>query len=573
MYFGKTGFSGMSLAPAFVFSRAQLQIPEALSQDPKADLQKTHQAINQVKESLQALSENQETTSDARDILEAHLLMLEDPEWICQIEDKIQNQKQNPLKSVHETGLEFKAMMESLEDDYLRARAQDVMDLTYQVLAQLQGQGTSQREPNSDYVLVAQDILPSEFLKLTRSKLKGLVLENVSTTSHTVILAKTFELPTVVALSQATQVIRTGDLIGLDGLKGQVLVNPDSVQKSEILKQIEKQAQEKEELQKYVNLRSVSADGVAFEVASNLSSLADAEIAKKKGTEGCGLFRTEFLLMDRGQWPTQDEQTKIYSEIIRLMSPHKTIIRLFDVGGDKTLPYLKMPHEENPFLGLRGLRLLLKHPDLLKDQLKALIRASVEGPVGIMAPMVTTQEEVHEFRRLFRECSAELVESGGLRASHAASSEKIELGIMVEVPAIALQLRELSAVLDFVSVGTNDLIQYLCATDRMNSEVASLHDAFNPGVLRFLKLISDQLHGTSTWMGMCGELAGLTGYVPLLMALGFRELSVSPGSLLKTRAKVLQTSVSKSQALLDQALSVPDREALRNLVLGEGASS
>lgn len=578
LHFGKTGFPGLALGKAFVFARQKIEIPETKIQDVaqeivrfKASIQKVISHLHEIK-SRQTSSKN--SSSEAQEILEAHLLMLEDPEWILQIEEKIQNQKFNAMKSVFETGLEFKTMMENLDDEYLRARAQDIMDLTYQVVGELSGQAKLSIEPQEDYILVAQDLLPSEFLKLSRSRIKGMILENVSTTSHTVILAKTFEIPLIVAFSQGPNAIHNGDFLGVDALKGQVVVSPDEKTKDEFHLKIQKQKKEQEELQKFSKIPSISKDGISFEVASNLSSVMDAELAKGKGTEGCGLFRTEFLLMDRHSWPTEEEQTKIYSEVVKLMAPHKTIIRLFDVGGDKSLPYLELTPEENPFLGLRGLRLLLKFPHLLKQQIRALIKASAYGPLGVMAPMVTTPGEIKEFRKVFDECQAELhsegflekTDEGRLAPRSASKMWPIEIGIMVEVPSIALVLREMSSQLDFISVGTNDLIQYLCATDRMNSEVAHLHDAFNPGVLRFLKLISDQLKGTRTWMGMCGELAGLSGYVPLLMALGFKELSVSPGALLKTRAKVISTSVAESKILLEQALEKSDRDSLKALV-------
>jgi len=550
IHFGKTGYPGVAMAPAFIWRRAIVEIPVEMAQDRAAEQQRFLSARAAVQKRLENLAQDSNQNSESREILEAHIMMLNDPEWESQVMAKIEN-GHNVFKSVQEAGLEFKAMLESLDDEYLRARGQDIMDLTQQILIELSGEHEAALEPNDNYLLFADDLLPSEFLKLKRELISGIVLENSSTTSHTAILAKTFEIPLIVGAREITQRARAGLLAAINSIKGQIIFEPEPHEQAEFQQQVLDQQGERNALMKLVNQLSISRDGHRFEVASNLSSIIDAELAHAKGSEGCGLFRSEFLLMDRSTWPSEDEQVQVYSQIIKRMSPHRTIIRLFDIGGDKTLPYFQTPKEENPFLGVRGLRLLLQHPEKLKSQLRAIGRASHLGPVGVMAPMVTTPDEFREFKRLAYECLHE---------------NKVELGIMVEVPAIALGLRDLAHELDFISVGTNDLIQYLCATDRMNSAVAHLHDPYHPAVLRFLKLIADQLSGTKVWMGLCGELAAQPSYVPLLMALGFKELSVSPGALLKTRAMVRATSVLEAHSWLQQALECQTSSELREFL-------
>lgn len=557
--FGRTGFPGFALGPAFVLQSSVTQIPKHEIQDVSFEKQTFLQALNSAKLELQNLSKKQKN-SEAQEIIEAHLLMLEDPEWILSIENGI-SAKKNAIQSVYETGLEFKSLLESLDDEYMRARALDIQDLTERVIQKLQPEGSQAKSLHTPSILVAQDLLPSQFLNLDTSQILALVLENSSTTSHTAILAKTFEIPLIVGVTHATQLIHTSESLVIDALHGAVTLHPAATTEKEFLKKIEKQKIEKTELLKWASKRSISTDGVSFEVASNLSSLQDAALAHKKGTEGCGLFRSEFMLMDRKSWPTENEQFEIYKSLVQTMSPHKTVLRLFDIGGDKSLPYFPMPHEENPFLGVRGLRLLFQHPELLRQQIRACLRASEFGPLALMAPMVTTVEEVIEFKKTVQNCRAELLQEKKLK-----SSSTLEVGIMVEVPAIALALPDLTKELDFISIGTNDLIQYLCATDRMNSEISHLHDAYNPSVLKFLNLISQQVKNTQVWMGLCGELAALENYVPLLMAMGFRELSVSPGALLKTRAVVCQTSVETSKKLLEVALKARTSNDLKGLL-------
>ncbi|MFN9066741.1 MAG: phosphoenolpyruvate--protein phosphotransferase, partial [Bdellovibrionales bacterium] len=369
----------------------------------------------------------------------------------------------------------------------------------------------------------------------------------------------------ILATPTLSEEIKNGDLVAVNALKAEIIHHPTSKTKEVFLQLINEQKKQKEAQTKWITRQSISLDGTQFEVASNLSSLTDAEIAVAKGSEGCGLFRSEFLLMQRNHWPTEEEQYDVYSQLVKMMKPHRTVLRLFDVGGDKSLPYFKLPKEDNPFLGLRGYRLLQKHPQLLKDQIRAALRASQWGPLSLMAPMITTPEEVYNFKKNVSDCLEALKSENKM-----STAAQLEIGIMVEVPAIVMALPDIADDIDFISIGTNDLIQYLCATDRMNSEVASLHDAYSPSVLKFLKLMSQQvktqLEKRKLWMGMCGELAGLETYVPLLMALGFKELSVSPGALLRTRQVICETDLKIAKIKLETCLKAKSSKELRTLL-------
>jgi phosphotransferase system enzyme I (PtsI) len=564
-FIGKTGYPGFALAKALVLHERKFDIPQHKISDVSLELKKWHSALldsqNEIKE---LISQNKD--SEAQDILEAHLLMLEDPEWVSGIENRIQNGF-NAIQSVDETSTEFKALLESLNDPYMKARAQDIADLNQRVLSHLVGSNKSDSSlsPHDEFVVIAKDLLPSQFLSLDRKNLRALLIENSSQTSHTVILAKTFEIPLILASPSLSPFVKEGDLIAVNALKAEIILQPSLKTQEQFIQLLEEQKKQKQDQTKWIHRKSISLDGTHFEVASNLSSLTDAEIAMTKGSEGCGLFRSEFLLMQRNHWPTEDEQFEVYSQLVKMMKPHRTVLRLFDVGGDKSLPYFKLPKEENPFLGLRGYRLLQKHPQLLKDQIRAALRASLMGPLSLMAPMITTPEEVYDFKKTVDECLQELKIQNKLN-----SQPQLEIGIMVEVPAIVMALPDIANDIDFISVGTNDLIQYLCATDRMNSEVAPLHDAYSPSVLKFLNFMASQvkpqIESRKLWMGMCGELAGLDTYVPLLMAIGFKELSVSPGALLKTRQVICETDLKKAKSQLELCLKAKNSRQLRSLL-------
>ncbi len=560
-YFGKTCSPGIAIGPAVVLNSQQIKVEKRESLNKEQEALHLKMAFESAEIDINQLIEKQKP-GPSREILQAHLMMLQDPEWMEQTLNLI-HQGWTAAYSLQESSAVFKSMLENLDDEYLKARAHDITDLSQRVLGHLLGRKKNSQLLTKPSIIVAHDILPSEFLSLDRKNISGMILENASNTSHTAILAKTFEIPCIVGVQNALGLIQNNDLVLMDALKAQVLINPDLQTQNSALKDLEKQNRENKNLESFIHKTSTSLDQITFEVASNLSCIDDMNLALLKGTEGCGLFRSEFLLLDRKSMPSENEQFEIYKTLVSSLSPHKAVIRIFDIGGDKQLSYLNLPKEENPFLGLRGLRLCLSQPDiLLKPQLRALLRAAQFGKLSIMAPMVTTLDEVLQFKKALKDCEQELLKEGLVK-----SQVHYETGIMVEVPAIALVLKDIAPHLDFISVGTNDLIQYLCATDRMNSTVSHLHDAYHPAVLRFLNLISSELKNTKVWMGLCGELAAQNDYVPLLMALGFKELSVSPGSLLKTRAQVCKTSVQESTKLLELALKAQSSGELKQLLL------
>jgi phosphotransferase system enzyme I (PtsI) len=555
---GKGSSPGFALAPAFILKNTNLQFSSEQIFDDIHESKRWKAAHSQVIQDLSELQKkySQKGPQESAQIAEAHLMMAQDPEWISNIES-FMGQKHQCEYSVNKASEDFAKMIESLDDPYLRQRAQDIRDVARRILRALDDPNSHEEKIIGDHILVAEDLLPSELLSLYSPQLKGLVLQKGNPTSHTTILARTFEIPTILTVNGVMEKVRANDEIAVSGMSGIVTINPDASEKKNIQEKIQRDLFEKEELKNYISIKSVTRDGVAIEVASNLNSAHDLNFALGKGTEGIGLFRTEFLLMDRSAAPSEEEQYQVYRKVIESVFPHKAIIRTFDIGGDKQVNYLNLPKEENPFLGLRGIRYCLKNIELFRTQIRALLRAAQHGNLGIMIPMVTKVEEVLEFKNLLKKFQTELLNEGK-------NLEKTpETGIMIEVPSVAMIVDQLASHLDFFSIGTNDLVQYLCAADRMNSNVADLHDAYHPAVLRTLKLISDGVKNTSCWLGMCGEMAAKYDYQPLLLALGFKELSVSPGAVLRTRKQILSLDMESCHKILQKALLADSSESLK----------
>jgi len=562
---GKGASPGTALGPAYVLKTQDFRYSELKNFESGRELLRWKTAHAAVLIELRALKEKFEVGApiETLQVIEAHQMMAEDPEWTSQIEGFISEGHQCEF-AVRKASEDFAAMIEMLDDPYLRQRAQDIRDVAKRVFQALDSQVNQGAARDQDYVLVAEDLLPSDLLSLYSPNLKAIVLEKGNPTSHTTILTRTFEIPLVLKAGSLMDQVRNGDEVAVDGLKGSLVINPTPTEVDFYKAQIVNEHKDLQELTQYIKVKSVTRDGVHIEVASNLNSSMDLDFALRKGTEGVGLFRTEFLLMDRKQSPSEDEQFQIYKKVVESLNPHRSVIRTFDIGGDKQVDYLKLPKEENPFLGLRGIRFCLKEKDFFKTQLRALIRSAQFGRLGIMIPMVSRVEELLEFKALMKECTQEL------KARGESVSVEPELGIMIEVPSVALIADQLAEHLDFMSVGTNDLVQYFCAADRMNSAVADLHDSYHPGLVRLLKVISDsvqeQIKSKKLWLGMCGELAAQEDYIPLLIALGFSELSVSPGALLRTRRAILSKDSTVAREILQRALKASSSQELKALL-------
>jgi phosphotransferase system enzyme I (PtsI) len=478
-------------------------------------------------------------------------MILADPELLGQIKDKIKNDKVNAeaaLKSVTDMFIE---MFEDMTDNaYMQERAGDIRDVTKRIMSHLLGVTL----PNpaliqEEVVIVAHDLTPSDTAQLDRNYVKGFITDIGGRTSHSAIMSRTLEIPAVVGSGSATTDIQEGEMVIIDGINGDALVDPTDAELADYKQKAAEFAAQKEEWARLKDAKSVSADGKEVLLGANIGTPDDVLGANDNGAEAVGLFRSEFLYMNSNELPTEDEQYEAYKAALEGMSGKQVVVRTMDIGGDKELPYLPLPEEQNPFLGYRAIRICLNRQDIFRTQLRALLRASKYGRLAIMFPMIATVQEFKDAKAIFEEEKANLVASG------VEVSDDIQVGMMMEIPAAAMIADKLAKYADFFSIGTNDLIQYSMAADRGNERVSYLYQPYNPSILRLIKNIIDASHKEGKWTGMCGEMAGDQIAVPLLLGLGLDEFSMSATSILKTRSLIKKLDSKEMKELADKAVS------------------
>jgi phosphoenolpyruvate-protein phosphotransferase (PTS system enzyme I) len=477
-----------------------------------------------------------EMGADKAAVFESHMMLLDDPEFVGTIEANVETAMINAEKALVDVVDMFVGIFDSMEDEYMKERAADVKDVGNRILFNLLGksmEGMGQLESNT--VVVAHDLTPSDTAALDKSKVVAFLTNIGGRTSHSAIMARTLEIPAVVGLGDITKSVKDGDRVIVDGTEGLVIINPTEAQIEEYNSRKAKFEAEKEELKKLVQVETRTKAGKRIEVVGNIGQPQDVLKVIENGGEGVGLFRTEFLYMDRDTMPTEEEQFEAYRFVAEKLEGKPVVIRTLDIGGDKKLPYLPMPEEMNPFLGYRAIRICLDRVDLFKTQLRALLRASAHGNIKIMFPMISSVSEFLESKRILAECMEEL------RAEGKTFNDKLETGIMIEIPAAAIMADEFAKHVDFFSIGTNDLIQYTIAADRMNEKVSYLYDPMHPAVLRLIKMTIEAAHNAGKWCGMCGEMAGDEEAIPTLVEYGLDEFSMSASSIL--RAKQIITNM------------------------------
>ncbi|HET7616848.1 MAG TPA: phosphoenolpyruvate--protein phosphotransferase, partial [Bacillales bacterium] len=471
------------------------------------------------------------------EIFEAHLLVLKDPDFFKSVVEKIQNERLSAANAVHLTAEAFIELFNQMDNEYMKERSADIHDVSQRVKANLLGVHlASAAEIDEEVILVADDLLPSDTAQLNREHVRGIVTNIGGRTSHSAIMSRSMEIPAVVGTKTAVNDIEHGMLTIVDGIEGQVIVAPDSEELAFYEKKKQQVDSEKEELRTLVDQATVTLDGRKIELAANIGTPEDMQAALDNGAEGIGLFRTEFLYMDRDGLPSEEEQFKDYRKVLEAMNGKPVVIRTLDIGGDKHLPYLNLPKELNPFLGYRAIRMCLQEEDIFRTQLRALLRASVHGNLKIMFPMIATIDEFRAAREMLMEEKDKLLRNGIV------VSDEIEVGMMMEVPAAAMAADVFAPETDFFSIGTNDLTQYSMAADRMNERVSYLYQPHHPGIIKMIQNIIEAAHKEKKWVGMCGEMASDSELVPVLLGLGLDEFSVNASSILPVRKQILNSS-------------------------------
>lgn len=560
---GIAASSGIAIGKAYRLVEPDLSFQKTTVEDSEKEISRFRDSLRIAKSQLEAIRDHAREAlgPDKAEIFEAHLLILNDPEIVAPIEDKIKNEKMNAEAALQETTDMFIGIFEQMDNEYMRERAADIRDVRKRVLAGL----LNVTIPNpsmisEEVIIVAEDLTPSDTAQLNRKFVKGFTTDIGGRTSHSAIMARSLEIPAVVGTKTATKDIQNGDFLILDGLSGEVHINPTE----ELIEEYKKKQADYEaqlaEWAKLVNEPSISKDGVQVELVANIGTPKDVEGALHNGAEGVGLFRTEFLYMGRDELPSEEDQFAAYKAVLEGMEGRPVVVRTLDIGGDKKLSYLPLPEEMNPFLGHRAIRLCLDRTDIFRTQLRALLRASVYGKLKVMFPMIATLNEFREAKKLFLEEKDNLAKEGIPTADH------IELGIMVEIPSTAVLADQFAKEVDFFSVGTNDLIQYTMAADRMNEQVSYLYQPYNPSILRLVKMVIDASHKEGKWTGMCGEMAGDETAVPLLLGLGLDEFSMSATSILKARSLIRKLSKAEMEKLAQEALQKSTVEEVIELV-------
>ena len=555
---GIAASDGVAVAKAYLLVQPDLSFTKVTIEDVSAETARLDDALSKSSDELQLIRNKaaENLGEEEAQVFDAHLMVLSDPEMVGQIKQSISDNKVNAEHALKEVTDMYIGMFESMEDNaYMQERAADIRDVAKRVLAHLlQVTLPNPAMINEEVIVVAHDLTPSDTAQLDRNFVKAFVTDIGGRTSHSAIMARSLEIPAIVGTGEITAKVKAGDILAVNGIEGDVIVHPTEEQKANFIQAGEAYAAQKAVWEKLKHAETVTADGKHFELAANIGTPKDLTGVHNNGGEGVGLYRTEFLYMDSSDFPTEDAQFEAYKEVLEGMAGKPVVVRTMDIGGDKELPYLKLPHEMNPFLGYRALRISLSTlgEGMFRTQLRALLRASVHGNLRIMFPMVATLKEFRAAKKMYDEEKAKLIAEG------VALSETIQVGIMIEIPAAAILADRFAKEVDFFSIGTNDLIQYTMAADRMNEQVSYLYQPYNPSILRLVKNVVDAAHAEGKWAGMCGEMAGDQTAVPLLMGIGLDEFSMSATSILKTRSLMKTLDTSKMKELADRALTECD---------------
>lgn len=565
MFKGIPSSPGIAIGKAFLYRTAKIEVVLDTIGDNEIDdeIVRFENAKLKTKQQIERIYTRAVKTmgQDKAEIFKAHIAILEDPMLTEKVVNYIREEKLNAIASLDRTIKEFCSVFDGLDDEYMRERAVDIKDVGKRLLGNLAGIDTqSLRELPGKAIIIAEDLTPSDTAELNADKVMGFATDIGGKTSHTAIIARTLEIPAVLGLKDISKKVKQGDTVIVDGYRGKVFVNPTKEQVEEYIKLKRDLKQEERLLQRLRGLPAVTKDNRRVEISANIGVPDDVKTALKYGAEGVGLFRTEFLYMNRNMLPTEDEQYEEYKRVALDMGGRPVIIRTLDIGGDKDLPYFGFPKELNPFLGWRAIRMCLDRTDIFETQLRALLRASIHGNLKIMYPMISGIAEIRSANKILNEVKKDLDIKG------IPYKKDLEVGIMVEIPSAAIMADALIKEVDFFSIGTNDLTQYTLAVDRTNEKISDLYDPLHPSVLRLVRNVIEESHKAGKWTGMCGELAGDPMAAVVLLGLGLDEFSMSASSIPKIKQIIRNTTYEEAKRIADHVINMSTGQEVRDYI-------
>lgn len=544
---------GIGIGNAFIIDKKAMNIERKHVIDTDSEIKRLRNALEIGKNQLNELylKTLEEVGEKEAQIFKSHEMMLEDDTFSSDVEVRIKNENINAEFAINETSDTYIKLFENIEDEYLRERADDIRDVMTRVIKILLGiNNTDYSKLEENSIIIAKDLTPSDTAQIDKSKVAAMITEMGGKTSHAAIIARIMGIPTVVGLENITNKIKPNDFVICDGKSGKVLINPNQKQLKYYTQKKEKEEEVGNELKKQIGLSTVTKDGFEVSLSANIGTPRDVDMVLENDAEGIGLFRSEFIFMNRELSPTEDEQFEEYKEVLSRMNNKPVIIRTLDIGGDKNVPYIDIPKEMNPFLGYRAIRLCLGNIDVFRTQLRAILRASIYGNVKIMFPMISTMKELKDAKKILEEAKLELKKEGK------SFKDNIEIGIMIEIPSAAIISDMLAREVDFFSIGTNDLIQYTLAVDRMNSKLSHLYSQYHPALLRLIKSIIENAHKAGIWVGMCGEAAGDPKLIPVFLGMGLDEFSMNAPSVLKSRYIIRGLKKKEMEKVADNTLNL-----------------
>jgi len=560
---GIAASDGIAIAKAYRLVDPDLSFSKQTITDVDGEVQKMQDAMDASKAELEIIKGKAKETlgEEEAEVFEAHITILSDPEMIGAINKEISDQKVNGEQALTDVTDQYISMFEAMTDNaYMQERAGDVRDVRKRVLSHLLGvELPNPALINRPVIVVSHDLTPSDTAQLDRKYVKGFITDIGGRTSHSAIMSRTLEIPAVVGSGDATKTINEDDVVIVNGLDGEALVDPTDEEIAKYEKKEQDYLKQKDEWEKLKTAETLSKDGVHHTIAANIGTPQDIQAVLDNGAEGIGLFRSEFLYMNSAELPTEDEQFEAYKSAVSKLDNKPVVVRTMDVGGDKKLPYLPLPAEMNPFMGYRAIRISLDRDDIFRTQLRALLRASNFGNLWIMFPMIATLDEFRAAKAIYNEERQKLIDAGQKVGD-------IKLGIMIEIPAAAVLADQFAKEVDFMSIGTNDLIGYSMAADRTNERVSYLYQPYNPAILRLIKHVVDSAHKEGKVAAMCGEMAGDQIAVPLLLGMGLDEFSMSATSILKTRSLFKELDSKKAAKLVEKALQAQTNDEVKNMV-------